>query len=64
MTSTLPEAKEVAGLAERLNMHGAGGWELVSYESIPLYGSFSSKLKGYAYLLFFKRETPKAHVSV
>ena len=38
-----------------LNTLGSQGWELISYESIPMYGSFSSKLKGYAYLLFMKR---------
>jgi hypothetical protein len=28
---------------------------MISYESVPMFGSFSSNLKGYAYLLFFKR---------
>jgi hypothetical protein len=29
--------------------------EMISYESVPMFGSFSNKLKGYAHLLFFKR---------
>jgi len=28
---------------------------MLSYESVPLYGSWSNKLKGYTYLLFFKK---------
>lgn len=31
---------------------------MISYESVPMFDSFTSKLKGYAYLLFFKRLKP------
>jgi hypothetical protein len=49
------QQEEVVKFTERLNELGREGWEMVSYESIPMYGSFSNKLKGYAYLTFFKR---------
>ena len=39
-----------------LNQAGANGWELISYESIPLTGHFTDKIKGYVYLAFFKRQ--------
>jgi hypothetical protein len=51
------QAQELATLQEHLNILGAEGWEMVSYESIPLAGAFSGKIKGYAYLMFFKRES-------
>jgi hypothetical protein len=38
-----------------LNGAGASGWEMISYESVPLTGAFTNNVKGYAYLLFFKR---------
>jgi hypothetical protein len=50
------QAQEIADLEARINARGADGWEMISYESVPMFGSFSSKLKGYAYLLFFKRQ--------
>jgi D-mannonate dehydratase len=49
------QAQEIANLQARINALGGEGWEMISYESVPMFGSFSSKLKGYAYLLFFKR---------
>lgn len=49
------QAEELAKFGERLNTMGAQGWEMISYETVPLYGSFSSQLKGSIYLLFFKR---------
>ena len=49
------KAKEIAELEARINAFGNEGWEMISYESVPMFGSFSSNLKGYAYLLFFKR---------
>ncbi|MBW3663524.1 MAG: DUF4177 domain-containing protein [Actinobacteria bacterium] len=52
------QAKEVERFMEHLNEMGSDNWEMVSYESIPLTGSFSGNVKGYAYLCFFKR--PKA----
>jgi hypothetical protein len=39
----------------KINTLGAEGWEMISYESIPMYGAFSQNLKGYAYVTFFKR---------
>lgn len=47
---------EIEAFNVTLNLMGADGWEVVSYESVPMYGAFSNKLKGYAYLTFFKRE--------
>jgi hypothetical protein len=35
---------------------GAQAWEMVSYESVPLTGHFTDKVKVYAYLTFFKRQ--------
>lgn len=52
------QAEEVASFNLVLNDLGALGWELVSYDAVPLTGTFTSNVKGYAYLLFFKR--PKA----
>jgi len=49
------QAEELSNLHLKINSLGAQGWELISYESIPMYGTFSSSLKGYAYLIFFKR---------
>jgi hypothetical protein len=54
--SAKKQAAELVNLQTRLNEQGSEGWELISYESVPIYGSFSSSLKGYAYLLFFKRK--------
>jgi hypothetical protein len=53
--SAKAQAGELKALNDRLNVIGSGGWEMVGYESVPLYGSFSKNLKGYAYLVFFKR---------
>jgi hypothetical protein len=44
--------------SKRNQRPGDGGWEMMSYGSVPMFGAFSNKLKGYAYLLFLKR--PKA----
>lgn len=49
------QAQELASLEDTLNGLGAQGWELVGYESIPLTGTFSNNVKGYAYLAFFKK---------
>ena len=51
-------AAEVERFQESLNELGEQGWEMISYESVPQYGSFTNKLKGHAYLLFLKQ--PKA----
>jgi len=52
------QAEELSTFNTVLNDAGANGWEMVSYESVPLTGHFSDKIKGYAYLLFFKRPRP------
>jgi|NGEPerStandDraft_6_1074524.scaffolds.fasta_scaffold77428_3 hypothetical protein len=51
------QKEEVEAFRNYLNKMGAVGWELVSYESVPLTGHFTDKLKGYAYLTFFKRQS-------
>ena len=43
---------------EKLAARGLEGWELIGYESVPITGIFTSKIKGYVYLLFWKRTLP------
>ena len=50
------QKEEVANFMTYLNSMGRKGWEMVSYESVPLTGAFTGNVKGYAYLTFFKRE--------
>lgn len=50
------QREEVDAFQVYLNKMGADGWEMVSYESVPLTGHFTGKIKGYAYLTFFKRQ--------
>jgi hypothetical protein len=50
------QREEVEVFKTRLNQLGAEGWEMISYESVPLTGHFSKDVKGYAYLTFFKRQ--------
>ena len=52
------QQEELVAFNTTLNAAGDNGWELVSYESVPLTGSYSKDVKGYANLLFFKREKP------
>lgn len=49
------QAEEIAQLEVRLNELGDQGWEMVSYETVQMFGSISNKLKGTAYLLFLKK---------
>ena len=51
------QVEEITNFQARLNERGALGWEMISYETVPMYGAFSSKLKGHAYLTFFKKQT-------
>ena len=51
------QAREVAAFAASLTQLGQQGWEMISYESVPLTGAFTDKIKGYAYLVFLKRRT-------
>lgn len=50
------QQKEFDVMVENLNKLGEEGWEMISYESIPMMGSFSKNVKGYSYLVFFKRQ--------
>jgi hypothetical protein len=49
------QAAAIQSMRDKINALGGEGWEMISYESIPMYGSFSNNLKGYAYVTFFKR---------
>jgi hypothetical protein len=49
------QAKELTRLNQRLNNLGSAGWELVAYEATPMTGTFTSNIKGYAYLALFKQ---------
>jgi cell fate (sporulation/competence/biofilm development) regulator YlbF (YheA/YmcA/DUF963 family) len=55
--SSKRQAEEFQKLNEQLNELGKEGWEMISYESIPMMGSLSKNVKGYSYLVFFKRQT-------
>lgn len=46
---------EIERFNTSLNQRGQEAWEMIAYESVPMYGTFSDKLKGYAYLIFWKR---------
>ncbi len=48
--------EEVQAFVSRLNQYGGEGWEMISFETIPLTGAWSDKIKGYMYLAFFKRQ--------
>ena len=50
------QREEVDKFREYLNTMGGQGWEMISYESVPLTGNFTGNVKGYAYLTFFKRQ--------
>jgi hypothetical protein len=55
--STKRQKQEVEAFRVLLNKMGSEGWEMISYEAVPLTGSFTGNVKGYAYLTFFKRPT-------
>jgi len=48
--------KSIEKFSNKLNSLGSQGWELISYQAIPLVGSWSKDVKGYAYLGMLKRE--------
>src|ERR671910_315226 len=52
--SSKRQREEVEAFRVYLNKMGSEGWEMISYESVPLTGHFSGNIKGYAYLTFFK----------
>ena len=47
------QAEELKSFMARLNTIGEFGWEMVSYDAIPLTRSLSGK--GYAYIAIFKQ---------
>jgi len=49
------QAAAIQSMEDKINELGVQGWEMIGYESIPMYGAFSNNLKGYAYVTFFKR---------
>jgi hypothetical protein len=49
------QARELTRLNQRLNNLGSAGWELIAYEATPMTGTFTSNIKGYAYLALFKQ---------
>lgn len=53
--SSKRQTEEVAAFQGRLNALGAEDWEMVSFETVPLTGRFSEKIKSYIYLAFLKR---------
>lgn len=53
--SSKRQQEEFNKLTQILNKLGNNGWEMISYESIPMLGSITKNLKGYSYLVFFKR---------
>lgn len=50
------QASEIANLKLRLDTLGHEDWEMVGFESIPLVGGITGNQKGFAYLMFFKRQ--------
>jgi hypothetical protein len=49
------QAEEIVAFQGRLNDLGADDWEMIGFETVPLTGRFSDKIKGYVYLAFLKR---------
>jgi Domain of unknown function (DUF4177) len=50
------QAEEIAAFEAKLNARGAEGWEVISYQAVPLTGSINaSNIKGYAYIALLKR---------
>lgn len=49
------QVEEMAAFQAKLNEAGRIGWEMIGFETVPLTGRFSEKIKGYIYLCFFKR---------
>ena len=54
--SSKKQKEEIDKFESELNALGGVGWELVSYQAIPLTGGvFTDKVKGYAYIAMLKR---------
>ena len=49
------QAAELAAFQEQLNYAGQNGWELLSFNALPVTGAFSGNIKGYIYLALYKR---------
>jgi hypothetical protein len=50
---------EVLSMRQRLDALGEQGWEMVSFDIVPLVGSITGNVKGNVYLTFFKRPLPR-----
>ena len=55
------QTQELTRLNQRLNNLGSAGWELVAYQATPMTGTFTSNIKGYAYLALFKQPLDESH---
>jgi len=53
--SAKKQSEEVLAFQERPDGLGTEGWEMVSFDTVPLTGSFTSNIKGYVFLTFFKK---------
>lgn len=50
------QAESLQNFSDRLNGLGAQGWEMISYQNIPLMGNLTGNVKGQLYLAIFKRQ--------
>ena len=55
--SSKKQREEIVNFEAKLNIRGGQGWEMIGYESVPIVGGFSGNVKGYAYLVLWKRPT-------
>jgi hypothetical protein len=54
--STKAQQEELTRFRSQFNDLGTRGWELVSYQAVPMTGSINvTSVNGYAYLAIFKR---------
>lgn len=53
--SVKKQQEQFEQLNQKLNDLGSLGWEMISYESIPMLGAISKQLRGYSYVVFFKK---------
>lgn len=50
------QAESLQAFSNHLNSLGSQGWELISYQNIPLMGNITGNVKGQLYLAIFKRQ--------
>ena len=50
--------KDLAVLEQQMNQLGAEGWEMIEFTTIPVTGSWSTKITAYQYIAYFKRPLP------